>query len=535
MIKIHISFNILKKHLQYLRESSILNDSKSCEKPFFNKKYIETIIFEGYDDTEINSLQNKLKQKMEKLGKEEEYENILNKEHKEFIKYLADQVKEEKNNNNIFIADPKQLDCIYNKIIRGKFDIIDTLIEIESIILDNIKIPNFKNYYSKYIIFILGYSKFTGEKLKADYLEDYKEILSLASTNFYDNYIKLYNINEIIEGRRVSVKTLELIKEKIIQKLEGINLNNSGDKLRQKIIYDFIDEIKDLKLDKEDKKSIGKTEFKKLIKFKANKAKNKFLDKNLNLIEPITTFNIDTYIKDHSWGAYRFVLELGTLVCPYCNRQYISPLYTEDGKVRGDLDHFLPKFRYPYFVMSIYNLVPSCKFCNSSLKGKKKFNYNDNLNPYEYGYENLLRFTYQLNNNVRFNFNRKDSIKIKLIEEEGEKDIELVRKAKNNAETFQIENLYNYHKEEILELIKKRIMYTEEYIENLYNHNRNIFKNREEVLEFIIGGYIDKENLSKKNLSKLIRDISEELGFLEANISNKQIDKLKEYISYYKD
>ena len=41
-----------------------------------------------------------------------------------------------------------------------------------------------------------------------------------------------------------------------------------------------------------------------------------------------------------------------------------------------------------------------------------------------------------------------------------------------------------------------------------------LFKNREDLLRLISGGYINDEDINKRPLSKLIKDISEELGLI---------------------
>ncbi|MDK2051272.1 hypothetical protein ACOTWK_10105 [Aliarcobacter butzleri] len=41
-----------------------------------------------------------------------------------------------------------------------------------------------------------------------------------------------------------------------------------------------------------------------------------------------------------------------------------------------------------------------------------------------------------------------------------------------------------------------------------------MFKNREDVLRHITGGYIDDMDINKRPLSKLIKDISEELDLI---------------------
>lgn len=68
-----------------------------------------------------------------------------------------------------------------------------------------------------------------------------------------------------------------------------------------------------------------------------------------------------------------------------------------------------------------------------------------------------------------------------------------------------------------MELIGKRIEYSDSYIENLIkDYNEKLFRNENEVLEAILGYQVEDECLSDKNLTKFTRDICEELGlFLE--------------------
>lgn len=107
---------------------------------------------------------------------------------------------------------------------------------------------------------------------------------------------------------------------------------------------------------------------------------------------------IDQWIKDEDsediiWCAYSFMKMLSNLqVCPYCNKHYIHPTLTKEGKVRGVLDHYFPKDKYPYFAMSIYNLIPCCGFCNTSLKGSKEFSENKKISPYEVSYDDMFAF-----------------------------------------------------------------------------------------------------------------------------------------------
>lgn len=54
--------------------------------------------------------------------------------------------------------------------------------------------------------------------------------------------------------------------------------------------------------------------------------------------------------------------------CPMCDG---SPPSSVNGKRLSDLDHFLPKTRYPFLSVHPSNLVPVCLECNQRIKGEK--------------------------------------------------------------------------------------------------------------------------------------------------------------------
>ena len=59
-----------------------------------------------------------------------------------------------------------------------------------------------------------------------------------------------------------------------------------------------------------------------------------------------------------------------------------------------------------------------------------------------------------------------------------------------------------------------RLIYNDSYIDELANNYSGLFKNREDLLRLITCGYVSDEDLNKRPLSKLIKDISEELGLI---------------------
>lgn len=208
-----------------------------------------------------------------------------------------------------------------------------------------------------------------------------------------------------------------------------------------------------------------------------------------------------------NWSAYQYLLELGIKVCPYCNRQYITPIYSDNGKVRADLDHFFSKSQYPFLSMSIYNLVPSCKFCNSSLKGTKEFVYNENLNPFESNVADYLEFdiipkSYQ-------SFYGNDNFVLKLREKDN-KNKKNNEKAKKNCEIFKIEEIYQYHNDIIKNIILKKMIYSDRYIKKAYKNYNKLQINNEDIKYILLSPYIGKKD-NDKPLSMLINNIIDKL------------------------
>lgn len=240
------------------------------------------------------------------------------------------------------------------------------------------------------------------------------------------------------------------------------------------------------------------------------------------------TRSIPTKKHPERWGAYKLVEDLNVKVCPYCNRQYITVYRSDEGKTRGTLDHFFDKATYPYLAISFFNLIPSCSVCNSSLKGSKKFNYRDNLHPYESGFEDHIKFSIHFmgkrNQQTKVKeydisdlLNNSNKFRIKLkVNKLSNPDNHFIRKAFNNSSIFKINALYNFHKDIVNELVLKALAYNEESINNLYKEfEGQLFASREDVLRMVIGNYITENELEARVCAKLIKDISEELGLFE--------------------
>ena len=71
-----------------------------------------------------------------------------------------------------------------------------------------------------------------------------------------------------------------------------------------------------------------------------------------------------------------------------------------------------------------------------------------------------------------------------------------------------------HHCDYVQEIIKKHIIYSNSKIEEISSEFPDLFKSKEEVYRIVFGNYITNDELGKRPLSKLTRDIYEELGLV---------------------
>lgn len=212
------------------------------------------------------------------------------------------------------------------------------------------------------------------------------------------------------------------------------------------------------------------------------------------------------------------VESLGLTVCPYCNRNFINNTYDEDNKIErrtSQLDHFYPKSHFPLLAMSFYNLIPCCSTCNFIKKDHPEVN--KFYNPYDTRYDGNKAFQFKLKITSPNFYYKKESIEVQyngLENNEGLMD-EQQRRINANLEVFKIKALYENHKDYVIDMIQKNVIYNDSYIDELYQkYEGTLFKNREDVIRLISSNFVTDEDLEKRPLSKLTKDIAEELGLL---------------------
>ncbi len=248
-------------------------------------------------------------------------------------------------------------------------------------------------------------------------------------------------------------------------------------------------------------------DFEKLLEIK-EKIGTKFSSKN-NIIKQL--FNYDKSDKSLKLKISKlqpkiskfFRKNITVHTCYYCNIDFINKFNTKNEvKDAFTLDHFLDKGKYPYLALSLYNLVPSCYVCNSKIKKTKEIN---TLSPTSknFDFDKRVKFkTFMQSQNLIINTENDFTL---LLKEDFSKIYE------EYIDSLELNGRYEYHKYKVLEMIEKRKTYPDSRIKELALLSQ---KTEEEVKQDLFGEYLENE-LHKRPLSKLIKDIVKELGLLK--------------------
>lgn len=194
--------------------------------------------------------------------------------------------------------------------------------------------------------------------------------------------------------------------------------------------------------------------------------------------------------------------------CFYCNKDFITNFDTDKKVSTFQLDHFFDKGTYPYLALSFYNLIPSCPTCNSSkVKGSANTFENNCIAP----------------NSQNFDFHQKVKFKIfldcscKNLHIKSSDDIDLILKENFSdmydkyIEIFKLNERYKAHKDIVFEMIQKAEFYPQSRLKELQDLTGIPYQ---QIKKDIFNLIDEDADLSKQPFSKLIVDMSKELGIL---------------------
>jgi len=209
--------------------------------------------------------------------------------------------------------------------------------------------------------------------------------------------------------------------------------------------------------------------------------------------------------------GYDLAKKLNFKTCPYCNRNYtVTVAEGKDRIVRPDFDHFYPKGQYPLLALSFYNLIPSCLICNRTIKNQAKIVHGKFIHPYEEGFGTALKINF-FPKDADSALGLKDNYTvIKLLNILGPVK---AQKCSNSFELFKLKEIYEEsHNGEIADIIKKHYITNGKYLEILHKAFPKL-GSIEELYNIAFGNYLHDDNLEKRPLSKMTRDIVEQLVF----------------------
>lgn len=251
------------------------------------------------------------------------------------------------------------------------------------------------------------------------------------------------------------------------------------------------------------------------------------IDKKSNIYESVKKIFVD---KGYEMDKFKEIIWKASKVkvCPYCNRIYIPFISVESkdrtGKVKhkkptdkedsikGQLDHFFPKEKYPYLAISLYNLIPSCTYCNgTSSKGAKDPLDEKIVSPFFLKSHTGLRFFIE-----RFNEGIVDLDKCPESIELGI-DVKECPDMANNERIFHLKDVYSAHRDIAADIIAKfREWSPKPYIDSVeallysqkYQTERTAVERR---LRMYWGVPLTEDRLGERPISKFTLDLINDL------------------------
>lgn len=318
------------------------------------------------------------------------------------------------------------------------------------------------------------------------------------------NSVKKFNTNLFVKTRNSSF-------ELPIERLKKLKQKRSHN--YKLYIAKIIDNYEDILNANPDEMKDFISEFNKILA--VNKINKKFGNSKLTFHEEIVKAMRYEDLREKEFPEYLSGSNLKS--CVYCNAQ--STLAIEkrfyDKKKRRvkkilaklQLDHFYPKSKYPFLCTSFFNLYPTCANCNLA-KGNKKalfelYTTSDEMDLFNFKIDDKSVLAYW----VKFELHH---LKVRLESITGDVDL-----LKNHNELFQIDSVYDNHKDVAEELILKAKANPQTYRRILEKEFSKIFPDPTIIDRLLIGNYSKPEELCKRPMSKYTQDIARQLKLIK--------------------
>lgn len=204
----------------------------------------------------------------------------------------------------------------------------------------------------------------------------------------------------------------------------------------------------------------------------------------------------------------KYIRQIGIKSCVYCNANYT--ITEEKGQAFYDIDHWMPKSRYPFLAISFYNLQPACHTCNMLKNDDEKHEY---LGLYEECKDknlDVFKFEISHSNITEYITNgRMNNLRIGILP-----TIKEYRKlVKDMDKKLHLTEIYSEHKDIAEEIIRRKQIFNQSYLDSLgpiFSSSKYDI-NEKDIVRFIMGMYVEKDDIHKRPLNKMMLDIYESL------------------------
>lgn len=204
----------------------------------------------------------------------------------------------------------------------------------------------------------------------------------------------------------------------------------------------------------------------------------------------------------------KIINQLGIKTCVYCNAQYaFSYDNGRDSFQNYEIDHWMPKSKYPYLCTSFFNLQPRCPKCNKLKSSKDDIlpfclftDDKSKLDPFDFSILHVSCAKYLATHD-------RDMLRIIFSSNEpGLKD--------NMDALFHISTQYQAHKEMVEELIWKEQIYNSTILDIYKDNFKQLGFKQTDFNRFILSNYDKDEDILKRPFAKMVQDIARQLGII---------------------
>lgn len=238
----------------------------------------------------------------------------------------------------------------------------------------------------------------------------------------------------------------------------------------------------------------------------------------LNFVSLYDKFVKEDGLTEH-YSSDKLIEDCDILTCPYCNENYTYRIVCSNDKKTTrrtfDWDHLFPKQKYPFLAVSFYNLVPSCKVCNTFKNADSKLFFNPFQNV---NIDDVYRFNFSLDTKLNTILEDKgtsenqNTLPWKIIEFKTQ-DLVLNNSLKELFESVKLKERMEQHKGVINLVVERAKMYNEivlnGYDKQLSSLGLNGFT--EEMKAVYWGIELDHRKYYLKPFSKLTNDLIKEI------------------------